>query len=670
MPIPFTRAPLATLCCLLAACQFNSSTPAASKPVIPYGEWPTPVSAASTVAGGRGLVNLDADGGYLYWAESRPEEKGRTTLMRWRPGGEPEEILPAEFNARTRVQEYGGRSFLAAGGTVWFSNFDDQRLYRMVPGEAPVAITPEADLRYGACVYDGPRSRLVCIREDHRGEGEAANTLVGVPLSGVHEGEVLFGDADFVSAASLSPDGRSIAFVSWDHPNLPWDATTLWVGRFDAQGNFKAQAQNPGRAESVMDPQWDAQNTLYAISDRSNWWSLYRVEGEQFTALPTGLETVEIGEPAWTIGNRYYQLLGDGRIAALVVIDGSQQVQLIDPAKASSQPLDLDTAYVGDMLAAGETLYLIQGRQTAPTELLSVSLADGQTEQIRKASDTSISPEWVPRAVPVSYPTASGATAYGIYYPPTNPDVQAPGGTAPPLLIEVHGGPTSSTVPSFSMSNVYWTSRGFAILDINYRGSSGYGTNYRRALYGEWGVVDVEDAVYGARWAAAQGLADPQRLIIRGGSAGGFTTLAAHAFYDTFSAGASYFGVSDMEALALETHKFESRYLDQLVGPYPAQKQVYAERSPINHLEGFQAPLILLQGLDDKVVPPNQSERIYAALKARGVPTAYLAFEGEGHGFRRAENRIRALEAELYFYGKVLGFEPAGELPAIDIDGL
>lgn len=636
-----------------------------------YGAWPSPISAAATVAGSRGLHTLYADGGYVYWVEARPEEGGRNTIMRWRPGGEPEEILPAPFNARTRIHEYGGRSILVARGLIWFSNFADQRLYRFRPGTEPVAVTPEAPLRYGACELDSPRERLICIREDHRSPGEPRNALVALPLEGESEGEMLFADSDFVSAPSISPDGRRIAFTSWNHPNMPWDATTLWSAGFAEDGSLADLVEhNPASSESVMDAQFDAANRLHVISDRDNWWKIYRVDEGNFAALDAPLFEAEVGGPAWTIGRHFYRFLPDGRIAAMISRRGVEQLYVLDPDRGSAELLGPGSASLTDVLPVDDLLYVIHSPETRPTELLATEVAGGRAVVIRKSRDESVAPGWIPDSQAVTFPTAGGMTAHGTYYPPTNPQVQAPPVELPPLMVTVHGGPTALAQPVYDLSRLYWTSRGFAILDLNYRGSSGYGREYRRALYGKWGLADVEDAVYGARWAAEQGLGDPSRMLISGGSAGGFTTLAAHAFHDAFAAGASYFGISDIEALAHETHKFESRYLDQLIGPYPERRDLYVARSPIHHLEGFGAPLLLLQGLEDKVVPPNQSEMIFEALKSRGVPTAYVAFPDEAHGFRKAENMVRALEAELYFYSRVLGFDLAEDIEPVPIIGL
>ncbi|MDP5053521.1 MAG: S9 family peptidase, partial [Congregibacter sp.] len=641
---------------------------------LPYGSWPSPISAASLVEGSRGIGSLRKDGDYFYWIESRPEQGGRNTIMRWQPGSRPREVLSEPFNVRTRVQEYGGNSLTVYDGVLWFSNFADQRLYRFVPGETPVAITPDGGLRYAGCSFDASRNRLLCIREDHRGLGEPVNTLVALSPEQrpeqENEGTVLFSGSDFVSEPRLSADGTQIAFTSWMHPNMPWDSTRLHSATFDAQGDLgQLTTHNPDSSESVIDPQWRDDNTLIAISDRDNWWKPYVVTGTSFKAMHTGLDKVEIGGPDWSIGSRYYWLLPDGQML-LIARRGSVEELVLLNGEGGKQVLQTGAVSYGGIVFDGGQLYFTAGFPDQPSALVRASLDGNISEVIRRSSDTALDPQWIPEYQQLAFPLPSGGEAYGVYFAPKNPNATAPKDTAPPLIVSVHGGPTSVAGVSYRPEHYYWTSRGFAVLDLNYRGSTGFGREYRRALYGQWGITDVEDASAGAAWLAQQGLADPKRLIIRGGSAGGYTTLAAHAFYDTFAAGASYFGVSDIEALAKDTHKFESRYLNQLIGPYPERKDLYVERSPIHHLEGFGAPLLLLQGLDDPIVPPNQSEMIYNALKNRGVPTAYIAFEGESHGFRKAENQIAAREAELYFYARVLGFNPADPLPEIQIDNL
>ncbi|MEE4277919.1 MAG: prolyl oligopeptidase family serine peptidase [Halieaceae bacterium] len=650
----------------------SAAAPASAARVLPYGSWPSPISAASLVESARGLGSLRRDGDFLYWLESRPEEGGRTTVMRWREGAQAEELLPAPWNVRTRVQEYGGGALLVAEGTLFFSNYADQRLYRFRPGEEPQPITIEGELRFAGCALDAPRSRLICIREDHRGLAEPANTLVSLRLDadGEQEGEVLFSGADFVSAPSLSADGRRIAFTAWMHPNMPWDRTTLYSAGFAEDGSLaELTTHNPDTQESVLDPRFAPDGTLYALSDRDNWWRPYTVEGERFSAVPTGLEAVEIGGPAWTIGGHYYEPRGDGSLLVQARRGSVEELYLLD-GRGGQRRIETGAVGYGSLVDDGERLAFIAVFPDRPAALVRSDGGGKILDSIRSTRDSALAAEWIPAFEQLSFPLPGGGEAHGVYYPPAHPEVAAPAGSAPPLIVTAHGGPTSVAGVGYDPSLYYWTSRGFAVLDLNYRGSTGFGRSYRRALYGQWGVADVEDAVVAAEALSEKGLADPKRLIIRGGSAGGYTTLAAHAFHDVFSAGASYYGISDIEALARDTHKFESRYLDQLIGPYPERSDLYRARSPIHHLEGFGAPLILLQGLDDPVVPPNQSELIYKALRERGVATAYRAYKGESHGFRKAENQIDARESELYFYSRVLDFSLAEELDAIAIDNI
>lgn len=642
-----------------------------------YGNWPSPITPNSLVEGVRGIGSLQYDNGFVYWLESRPEEAGRQTIMRWHQESGVEEILPTPFNARSRVHEYGGTSYLVHGNVIWFSQFDDQRLYRMTPGDVPEPITVKSAnksaIRFAACTPDVSRGRLICVREDHRAGGEPRNELVAVAMDGRdQEGEILFAQSDFVSAPRLSSDGSSIAFVSWMHPNMPWDNTTLWSANFKRDGSLSDLAKhNANTQESVIDPQWADSGDLYALTDRSNWWSLNRVSTDTFEAIAHDEDEVEIGGPMWTLGASYYAFSPPNRAVAVMNRGGVEHLSILDlEGKGSSAIPIQDVTGIGSMVLADDRIVAVLRYANKPAELVSLK-TDGTDISVIRTTSNSANPAWSSPYQLVTFPTGDGnAVAHGIYLPPQHPDASAPPDQAPPLIVTVHGGPTGVSSPGYSLAQQFWTSRGFAILDLNYRGSTGFGREYRRALYGNWGVADVEDAVAGAKWLSDQKLADPARLIIRGGSAGGFTVLAAHAFHNTFSAGASHYGISDLTILAEETHKFESRYLDQVIGPYPELDHVYQQRSPINHLDNFKAPLIMLQGLDDKVVPPNQSEMIFEALKARGVPTAYVSFEGEGHGFRKAENIVYAIQAELYFYSRVLNMPVADDLPAIEIDNL
>jgi dipeptidyl aminopeptidase/acylaminoacyl peptidase len=673
------------------------------KLIADYGNWPSPITPTSLVEGVRSIGSVQYDSGFVYWLESRPEEAGRQTIMRWHQDSGVQEILPAPFNARSRVHEYGGTSYAVLGNVIWFSHFDDQRLYRMTLGSTPEPITVEnttmkngvkngvkgavkgavkggvkgelikSAVRFAALTPDVSRNRLICVREDHRAEGEARNELVAVSMIGSdQEGEILFAQSDFVSAPKLSWDGSSIAFVSWSHPNMPWDNTTLWSANFKQDGSLcDLTKHNSNTQESIIDPKWTDSGDLYALTDRSNWWSLYRVSGQTFEPVAHDEDETEIGGPMWTLGTSYYAFCAGNSVVTVMDQGGVEHLSLLDLKGSGSKTIPIpDVTSIASMILADDRIVAVLKYTNKPSALVSFK-TDGTDILVIRTTSKSTDPAWSSPYQLVTFPTGEGnAVAHGIYLPPQNPDVNAPVDQSPPLIVTVHGGPTGVSSPGYSLAQQFWTSRGFAILDLNYRGSTGFGREYRQALYGNWGVADVEDAVAGAKWLSDKKLADPARLIIRGGSAGGFTVLAAHAFHNTFSAGASHYGISDLTILAKETHKFESRYIDQVIGPYPEFEHIYQERSPINHLDNFNAPLIMLQGLEDKVVPPNQSEMIYEALKTRGVPTAYVSFEGEGHGFRKAENIVHAIQAELYFYSRVLNMPVADDLPKLKIDNL
>ena len=644
----------------------------AAATVAPYGTWSSDVSARMVAASSNAVVSVQADGEELFWLEARPQEQGRMVLMRHLGDGEGEAITPEGFYVRTTVHEYGGAAYLVADGTVYFSNMSDQGLYRQQAraGAQPEKMNASSGVRYADCSLDPGRERLICVREDHRGEGEAVNALVAMPLRGdVTDGDVVWADSDFVAYPRLNPAGDRMAWISWDHPNMPWDNVSLWLADVLQDGTLaNARRVNAGVDESVLQPTWDEQGRLYVLADRGGWWNLYRVQDDGLA--PVHQMQAELGGPLWGLGTRFFALSGDGR--ALVEPHTSAGTSIGWLALETGEFTELDMPFSGyaSFTTTADTVYMLAGRRDGPDVIASLDVASSAHAIVRENGKQLMPVEDISTAQAITFPTAGGSEAYAYYYPPKNPAYEAPAGEAPPLLVLMHGGPTAATSASFSIAKQYWTSRGIGIVDVNYRGSTGYGRAYRQALNGQWGVVDLEDAVHVTRHLVSLGQADPQRLMIRGGSAGGYTTLSALAFTDEFAAGANYFGVSDLEALAIHTHKFESRYLDSMIGPYPEAKEVYDARSPINALDGFNAPLITFQGLEDKIVPPAQSEKIYAAVKAKGTPTAYLAFEGEQHGFRMAQNTIAALEAELYFYGKVLGFEPADDLPEIEIDNL
>ncbi len=643
----------------------------------PYGSWKSPITTDLIVSGAVGLGQIALDGNDVYWVEMRPAEGGRMVIVRRGPDGVAGDVTPEPYSVRTRVHEYGGGAFLVANGTVFFSNFADQRIYRQDGGSEPRAITPEAPLRYADGALDDRRERIICVREDHTRNGEPANALVAVDAGGAVAQQALYDGSDFCAAPRISPDGSSLAWLSWNHPNMPWDCTTLLLADFDSNGmlgEIRTIAGGPstssGREESVLQPLWSPDGELYFVSDRNGWWNLYRWRNGE--VQPVLEMEAEFARPQWVFDPAAYGFLDEGRIACNYVERGVWHIGIIDVEGGSLTPLDLPYSEMGrgELRASGDRVVFSAGAPDKPMSLMSLDVATGAVTTLQQAHDLEVDSAYLSTPEPVEFETTDGMTAHAFYYPPRNPDFTAPEGEKPPLLVKSHGGPTASASTALDLGIQFWTSRGFGVVDVNYGGSTGYGTEYRRRLNGTWGIVDVDDCVNAARFLAARGDADQERLAIDGGSAGGYTTLAALTFHDVFKAGASYYGVSDLEALAKETHKFESRYLDSLVGPYPERRDLYVERSPINHTHLLSCPLLLLQGLEDEIVPPNQAEMMFEAVKSKGLPTAYVPFEGEQHGFRRSENIKRALEAELYFYSRIFGFELTEPVEPVDIENL
>jgi dipeptidyl aminopeptidase/acylaminoacyl peptidase len=641
--------------------------------VAPYGSWASPITADLIASATITLGQIALDGEDIYWSELRPTEGGRVVVVRRSPDGRTTDVTPASFNARTRVHEYGGGAYAVADGTVYFSNFADQRLYRQDPGATPRPLTPAADLRYADGVIDRARSRIICVREDHTDPSrEAVNTLVSVALNaatGDDPGHVLVSGNDFYSSPRLSPDGARLAWLTWNHPNMPWDGTELWVAQLAADGSLvRSEHVAGGVDESIFQPEWSPDGILYFVSDRTGWWNLYRLRDGRVE--PLYAMEAEFGQPQWVFGASTYGFASDGRIICAYTRRGTWQVADLDAAARRLQPIDTPYSTIGEVRAAPGRTVFRGGAATEPMSIVCLDPDTGRCEVVRRSSEVTVDPGYLSIPEAIEFPTEHGLMAHGFFYAPHNRDYTTPSGERPPLLVKSHGGPTSATSTAFNLGIQYWTSRGIAVLDVNYGGSTGYGRAYRQRLDGQWGIVDVDDCVNGARYLAQRGLVDGSRLAIDGGSAGGYTTLCALTFRAAFKAGASYFGVSDAEALAKETHKFESRYLDRLIGPYPAQRDLYRARSPIHFADRLSCPTIFFQGLEDKVVPPNQAERMVEALRARGVPVAYVAFEGEQHGFRRAETIKRSLEAELYFYARVFGFALADPVEPVPIDNM
>ncbi len=648
----------------------------------PYGSWGSPITTALLVQDAVRLSDPVVDGDDLYWTEGRPTEGGRQVLVRRRPDGTVEDVLPDGFSARTLVHEYGGLCTAVHDGTAFFSNLADQRLYRLNGSGGPVPLTPvpltlvppsPAAVRYAAPVVTPDGRWLVCVRETHPEDGgEAVNDLVAVPTdgtgidgTGVH---VPAAGHDFYGSPALSPDGLRLAWCTWDHPRMPWDGTELWeadLGPGAVAGEPRLVAGGP--QESVTQPRYSPAGVLHFVSDRTGWWNLYAADGTT-GGRPLAPAEAEFAGPDWVFGLADYAFGPDGTVVATWTSDGAGRLGVLAPGRSSFEPVPSSYTVFGAVQATADGVVVLAASAQDPPSVVTVALPGGEHEVVRASRPSVVDRGYLSVPEPFEFATAGGLRAHALVYPPTNPDFTGPDGERPPLIVAVHGGPTSSASSALNYTIQFWTSRGFTVADVDYGGSSGYGRAYRQRLAGGWGVVDVADCEAAATALADAGRVDRSRLAIHGGSAGGYTTLCAATFGEVFATGASYYGVADAGALARDTHKFESRYLDGLIGPWPEAEALYEERSPIFHTDRLATPLIIFQGLEDKVVPPNQAEMMVDALRSRGVPVAYLAYEGEQHGFRRAENIVRTAEAELYFYGRMLGFVPADRIDPVPID--
>jgi dipeptidyl aminopeptidase/acylaminoacyl peptidase len=640
--------------------------------VAPYGTWESPVSpdliAGQTISLGR----IFLEGDTTYWAESRPAEEGRTVIVRRTASGGTSDITPPGYSVGTTVHEYGTRAYTVADGVAYFTNFEDQRIYMNRAGEPPVALTEIRDARYGGQRVDKVRNRIICIREDHATDDEqAVNEIVAIDIAGEREIQVLVTSNDFYSSPRISPDCSALAWLTWNHPSMPWDGTELWVAAIEADGLLGTPTLVAGSiGEAVMQPEWSPDGTLYFLSDRSGWANLYRWRKgavEQVVEM-----AADFARTHWWNGMCSYGFESESSIICSYVDRGQWHIARLDPDQQRIEPFHTPYSEMGsgDLQVANGRAVFEAGSPVLPMVLLELDLATDELSVLRVANLAGVETGYISMPEAIEFPTENDLTAHAFYYPPQNSDFSAPEGEKPPLLVTCHGGPHSAASIELNLATQYWTSRGIGVVDVNYGGSTGYGRDYRERLIGEWGVVDVDDCVNAAQYLIERGDADPERVAISGGSAGGFTALAAITFRDIFKAGASHFGVSDLEALLTDIHKFDTFSLVGLVGPYPLYKKRYVERSPINYVEQVNCPVIFFQGLEDTIVPAEQSETMFDALRDRGVPTAYVAYPGEYHGFTQEENIKRTLEAELYFYSRVFGFKIADEVSPVRIENL
>jgi dipeptidyl aminopeptidase/acylaminoacyl peptidase len=628
----------------------------AGKKVAPYGSWKSPITSDLIVSGTIGLSEVALHGDTAYWIESRPSEGGRSVIVSQRDGGLVQDITPQPFNARSRVHEMGGGTFLVLADCIYFSNFSDNRVYRHRNGQEIQPVTAEGKMRYGDFRNDPERHRLICVREDHTvSDIHCVNTIVAIHTEG-NADRVLVEGSDFYSTPRLSPGGKTLAWLEWNHPSMPWDGTRLCVAELQQDGSVGSpQCIAGGEKESVFQPEWSPDGVLHFVSDRTGWWNLYRWRGGRID--PLCAMAAEFGAPQWVLGMSFYRFASRDRIVCIYNEHGISRIASLNTATKQLEVIPTPYTDIRSLQVSGTRAVFVAGSPVEPDSVVSLDCESGEARVLRRSSGTGVEEGYLSIAQPIEFPTENGFFAHAFYYAPRSKDYAGPSTERSPLIVMSHGGPTSSTSSTLNLRTQFWTSRGFAVVDVNYGGSTGYGRQYRERLRGNWGIVDVDDCVNAARYLVDRGEVDPGRLIIRGGSAGGYTTLAALTFRDVFKAGASYFGISDLKALEQDCHKFESHYNSSLVAPYPEAEAIYQQRSPIHHTGRLSCPIILFQGSEDKIVPPNQSEKMYRALRTRGIPVAYILFEGEGHGFRKAEYIKLSLDAELYFYSKVFGFD-------------
>ncbi|HEY4914732.1 MAG TPA: prolyl oligopeptidase family serine peptidase [Candidatus Dormibacteraeota bacterium] len=639
--------------------------------VAPYGSWASPVTLDLLLKGTVHMRNqmLLWDGDDLYWSELRPNEAGRIVVCRRAADGTIGDVTPPGFNARTRVHEYGGGSFAVSHGTVWFVNFADQRLYRQdAVGVTPRPITPAVDVRHADMAVDLQRGRIYAVREDHTtGAREPVNSIVSLDQNGEGDVLTLASGNDFYSSPKLSPDGSRLAWTTWNHPNMPWDGSELWVAELDRDGRATSSRKVAGgESESVLQPEWSPHGELYFVSDRSGWWNLYRARGEVHEPLCP--RPAEFGAPQWVFGMRFYAFTSSEEMICLYSEPGGTKLGRIDLGAGSMHQVELLYTSLHNVQASGRKAAFFAGSATLAERVLMIDLDTGAQEVVKVSNPAHVDSGNLSIPKAIEFPTEGGLTAHASYYPPKNHDYEASPGEKPPLVVHCHGGPTGSAGPTYAFEYQYWTSRGIAVVDVNYGGSAGYGREYRMRLNGSWGVVDVDDCINAARYLVDQGLVDGERVSITGGSAGGYTVLLSLTKRDFYDAGASHFGIGDLETFIKDTHKFESHYVDTLVGPYPERADLYRDRSAVHFADNLKVPVILFQGLEDKIVPPSQAEEFVAVCQKKKLPHAYVAFEGEQHGFRQEKNIRRSIEGEMYFLSRMFGFQTADKIEPVRIE--
>ena len=628
----------------------------------PCGTWESPITSEMLVGGAVRLGEIVVDGDDVWWAETRPDEGGRTVLVR-----NGTDQTDQNINVRTLVHEYGGSAWRVRNGVLVYSQYSDQRLYRLDKLGNSIPLTPEPEIQQSYRYADGRITNnenwYVCVRELHASSAEEpSNEIVAVPLDGSQQIKVLVSGPDFVSSPRVSKEGDQIAWVQWNHPNMPWDDTQLCIASLDEM-LLSNQKVIKSQAESFFQPEWDGQGNLHVVSDRNNWWNLFRVDQStneiDLTAL-TNIEA-EIGLPQWVFGQSRYAFVGD-QIWFVYRKAGIDRLAILS-LDGQFERIEIDATEIESVVNYQDGIVATVSSWKAESSVMSIT-REG-IRPLSKIRDLNIDESWFPIPQTFTYQTSDSEEAHALFYPPTNPEYEINEKEKPPLIVLAHGGPTAAARRQLQLAITYWTSRGFGVADVDYRGSTGYGRAFRNRLHDSWGLADVEDCVAVAKYLVAQKKVDKNKLAIKGGSAGGFTVLAALTFHDTFTAGASRYGIADLAILAKDTHKFESRYLDRLVGEWPEDEETYRQRSPIHHIEQLSTPMVILQGSEDPIVPPNQAHLMAQKLKENDIPHALIEFSDEGHGFRKAPNIKKAIESELAFFAHIFGFEPFDDLQKI-----